>query len=71
MGQCERGSGQFHLPHSIVVDENNMLYLADRENGRIEKSDLDGKFLSDIPNLGKTYSLKLARIGRCGQERSR
>ena len=54
-----------------MVDENNMLYLADRENGRIEKSDLDGKFLSDIPNLGKTYSLKLARIGRCGQERSR
>jgi hypothetical protein len=47
------------LPHSIVVDENNMLYLADRENGRIEKFDLDGKVLSDTPNLGKTYSLKL------------
>jgi hypothetical protein len=63
VGQCERGSGQFHLPHSIVVDENNMLYLANRENGRIEKFDLDEKFLSDIPNLGRTYSLKLGRNG--------
>src|ERR1700691_485710 len=57
------GPGQFHLPHSIVVDENNILYVADRENGRIEKFDLDGKFLGEIPNLGRTYSLKLGANG--------
>jgi hypothetical protein len=38
-----------------------ILYIADRENGRIEKFDLDGKFLSEMPNLGRTYSLKLGR----------
>jgi hypothetical protein len=43
-GSAGAGPGQFHLPHSIVVDENDMLYVADRENGRIEKFDLDGKF---------------------------
>jgi hypothetical protein len=57
------GAGQFHLPHSVVVDENNILYIADRENGRIEKFDLDGKFLSEMPNMGRTYSLKLGATG--------
>jgi hypothetical protein len=62
-GSAGTGPGQFHLPHSIVVDENNILYIADRENGRIEKFDLDGKFLGEIPNLGRTYSLKLGAHG--------
>jgi hypothetical protein len=34
--------------------------LADRENGRIEKFDLDDKFLGEIPPLDRIYSLKLA-----------
>jgi sugar lactone lactonase YvrE len=62
-GSAGTGPGQFHLPHSIVVDENNILYIADRENGRIEKFDLDGKYLGEIPNLGRTYSLKLGPNG--------
>jgi len=62
-GSAGAGPGQFHLPHSIVADENNILYVADRENGRIEKFDLDGKFLGEIPNLGRTYSLKLGANG--------
>jgi hypothetical protein len=62
-GSAGTGPGQFHLPHSLVVDENNILYVADRENGRIEKFDLDGKFLGEIPNLGRTYSLKLGANG--------
>jgi len=62
-GSAGTGPGQFHLPHSIVVDENNILYVADRENGRIEKFDLDGKLLGEIPNLGRTYSLKLGANG--------
>jgi hypothetical protein len=62
-GSAGNGPGQFHLPHAVVVDENNILYVADRENGRIEKFDLDGKFLGEIPNLGRTYSLKLGANG--------
>jgi DNA-binding beta-propeller fold protein YncE len=62
-GSAGTGPGQFNLPHSIVVDENEILYVADRENGRIEKFDLDGNFLGEIPNLGRTYSLKLGANG--------
>jgi hypothetical protein len=59
-GSAGTGPGQFHLPHSIVIDEDNVIYVADRENGRIERFDLDGKFLGEFPNLGRTYSLKLS-----------
>ncbi|HEV2987099.1 MAG TPA: 6-bladed beta-propeller [Candidatus Angelobacter sp.] len=62
-GSAGTGPGQFHLPHSIVVDENGILYVADRENGRIEKFDLDGKFLGEFENLGRTYSFKLGANG--------
>jgi streptogramin lyase len=62
-GSPGTGPGQFHLPHSIVIDENNILYIADRENGRIEKFNLEGKYLGEIPNLGRTYSLKLGVNG--------
>lgn len=62
-GSAGNGPGEFHLPHSIVVDENNIIYVADRENGRIEKFDLNGKFLGQFPNLGRTYSLKLGANG--------
>ena len=59
-GSAGTGPGQFHLPHSIVIDEDNIIYVADRENGRIQRFDLDGKFLGEFPNLGRTFSLKLA-----------
>jgi len=59
-GKPGTGPGEFKLPHSIQIDENGVVYVADRENGRIQKFDLNGKFLGEIPGLGRTYSLKLA-----------
>ncbi|MGA8441027.1 MAG: peptidyl-alpha-hydroxyglycine alpha-amidating lyase family protein [Candidatus Sulfotelmatobacter sp.] len=54
------GPGEFHLPHAIQIDSGGTIYVADRENARIQKFDLDGKFLGEIPHLGRIYSLKLA-----------
>jgi sugar lactone lactonase YvrE len=63
-GRAGSGPGEFHLPHSVVVDdENDILYVADRENGRIEKFDLDGKYLGAIAGLGRVYSLQLGTKG--------
>jgi len=59
-GKPGNGPGEFHLPHAIQIDDAGTIYVADRENGRIQKFDLDGKFLGEIPHLGRIYSLKLA-----------
>ena len=40
-----------------------MPYLADRDSGCIEKFDLYGKVLSDIPSLGRTHLFKLGTNG--------
>jgi hypothetical protein len=58
-GKPGLGPGEFSLPHAIQIDEKGTVYVADRENGRIEKFDLDGNFLGEIPHLGRVYSLKL------------
>jgi DNA-binding beta-propeller fold protein YncE len=45
--------GQFNTPHSITVDAQNNIYVADRGNRRIQVFDSDGKFLRqftiDVP----------------------
>ena len=54
------GRGQFHLPHAIAIDENGVIYVADRENGRIQRFSLEGRYLGEWSNLGKTFSLRLS-----------
>jgi len=45
--------GQFNVPHSIAVDAQNNIYIADRGNRRIQVFNTDGKFLRqftiDVP----------------------
>ena len=59
-GRPGTGPGEFRLPHSIAVDENGIVYVADRENGRIQIFERDGTFLREWPNYGHTYGLDLA-----------
>ena len=54
------GPGQFRLPHGIAADERGVLYVADRENGRIQRFDLEGKYLGEWSNLGKTFAVTSA-----------
>jgi len=57
-GTPGNGPGQFHLPHGITIDKDGVLYVADRENGRIQKFDMRGKFLGEWP-LGRTYAVQV------------
>ena len=58
-GKVGTGPGEFRLPHSIQIDENGIIYVADRENGRIQQFDLQGKYLGEWSKYGKTFGLKL------------
>jgi DNA-binding beta-propeller fold protein YncE len=62
-GTAGRGPGQFRLPHAIQIDEKGVLYVADRENARIQRFDLEGRYLGEWTGLGRTFSLRLAEGG--------
>jgi len=47
-GEPGSGPGQFNTPHSIAVDDQGNVYVADRGNARIQVFDGDGKFLREI-----------------------
>ena len=47
-GEPGDGPGQFNTPHSIAVDAEGRVYVADRGNRRIQVFDGEGKFLSQI-----------------------
>jgi sugar lactone lactonase YvrE len=57
------GPGQFQLPHGIAIDRDGILYVADRENGRIQRFSLDGRYIGEWGDLGKTFSLKITPSG--------
>ena len=50
-GSKGKGPGEFDLPHSLVFDAKGLLYIADRNNGRIQVFDADGAYIreSGIP----------------------
>lgn len=44
-GEPGTGPGQFQIPHGIGIDENQTLYVADRENHRIQRFTTEGEFV--------------------------
>jgi DNA-binding beta-propeller fold protein YncE len=54
--------GQFNLPHGITY-RRGVLYVADRENGRIQRFDLNGRYLGEWNQFGKTFSISTGPDG--------
>ena len=50
-GERGTGKGDFNTPHSIVIDRNQNLYVADRGNSRIQVFDTDGNLKDVWTNL--------------------
>ena len=40
------GPGEFHLPHSLLIDEEGLVYVCDRENNRIQIFTPEGEFIT-------------------------
>src|SRR5438045_3150131 len=47
-GEPGNKPGQFDTPHSIAIDAEDNIYVADRGNHRIQVFDRDGKFLRQV-----------------------
>jgi len=57
-GSAGSGPGQFKIPHGIATD-GKVVFVADRENARVQRFDLDGRYLGEWTHLGRPFALKL------------
>lgn len=62
-GSKGQGAGEFHVPHSIVIDRQGRLLVADRENKRIQMFDQEGKALGQWSGFAP-YGLTLDATGQ-------
>ncbi|MEX0712237.1 MAG: 6-bladed beta-propeller, partial [Pirellulales bacterium] len=60
-GEPGSGPGQFNLPHGIAVDSQGRVYVADRENSRLQIFSGEGRFLSEWTDLARPMQVCIDR----------
>jgi DNA-binding beta-propeller fold protein YncE len=60
-GRPGSGPGEFNTPHAIAVDKAGLVYVADRQNDRVQVFSDKGRFLRQIRSseMGRPYGLAL------------
>ena len=53
------GPGEFNLPHNICCDPDGWVYVADRENSRVQIFDQDGRYEAQINNMHRPSGLAI------------
>ena len=59
-GSKGAADGQFNLVHDVVVDAKGRVYVADRENRRVQVFDARGKFIEKWTDVGSPWGLYYA-----------
>ena len=54
---------QFHLPHSLIADQEGAIYVCDRENNRIQVFSADGDFRAMWTDLRRPLDISMDRDG--------
>lgn len=68
-GRLGTGPGEFSLPHAIAADSKGRLYVADRNNARVQVFDGQGRFLNEWRSVVVPWGLWVNRsdeIWVCG-----
>ncbi len=72
-GKSGVGPGEFNLPHNICCDEDGWVYVADRENHRVQIFDGQGKYETQWHDLHRPSGLFMPSggcpycyVGECG-----
>ncbi len=58
-GKPGTGPGEFNLPHNICCDADGWVYVADRENHRVQVFDGNGKYEKQINNMHRPSGLAI------------
>lgn len=62
-GKAGSRPGELQVPHGIALDRRGRVYVADRENGRIQWFTPEGRFLGMWTHHGKTFCLNFTPDG--------
>ena len=60
-GEPGTDPGCFNLPHNIATDAEGLVYVADRENHRVQVFDAEGRYLAQLNNLHRPCGLLVDR----------
>jgi len=60
-GQLGAAPGEFNVPHAIAVDSRDRVYVGDRDNGRIQVFDQNGRFVESWTQFGTPSGMYIAR----------
>jgi len=63
-GESGTGEGQFNIVHNISTDSEGLVYVADRENHRIQVFDKNGNYLDQWINLSRAACLYIDKRGK-------